>query len=178
MWKQLLVVLLGCRLVAGSFCCWSGMHLLTKAEWREGLPKAFWEKKKDLMVSKKRKPNGTCLGPASLSLALATLADPFKACSAWFFISPHRAHCWQKGHDSTKERATKSPNNVKNKGVWFYAFQTARRGRNKEISELDRRGSSWAGTTSSVNVAFPPLAHRKSHLFSIEGQRKSCLLFK
>lgn len=51
-------------------------------------------------------------------------------------------------------------------------------GETEEISELDRRGSSWAGTTSPVNVTFPPLAHRKSSLFSIEGQRKSCLLFK
>lgn len=80
--------------------------MLTKAEYREGLPKAFWGKK-HLMLSKKRKPNGTCLGPASLSLALATLADPFRAWSAWLFISPCRAHCWQKGHGSTKERAIK-----------------------------------------------------------------------
>lgn len=51
-------------------------------------------------------------------------------------------------------------------------------GETEEISELDRRQTSWAGTTSPVNVTFPPLAHRKSPLLSIEGQRKSCLLFK
>lgn len=55
----------GCRVVAGSICCWSGEHLLTQAECREGLTKAVWGKK-HLMVSKKRKPNGTCLGLALL----------------------------------------------------------------------------------------------------------------
>lgn len=43
----------------------------------------------------------------------------------------------------------------------------------EEISVLDRRGSSWAGTASPANITFSPLAHRKSPLFSIEGQRKS-----
>lgn len=56
-------------LVAGVSCSgWIHLllvwkRLLAKAECREGLPKAFWGKK-HLMMSKTRKPNGTCLGPA------------------------------------------------------------------------------------------------------------------